>query len=53
MDVAGKVVFSKSVKGLKGSNIFTLNDLEKLQSAMYMLHIVTDDTHLVEKLIKK
>jgi Bacterial Ig domain/Secretion system C-terminal sorting domain len=53
VDVAGKVVLTKSVKGLKGSNIFTLNDLEKLQSALYMLHVVTDDTHLVEKLIKK
>ena len=53
VDVAGKVVLTKSVKGIKGSNIFTINDLEKLQSAMYMLHIVTDDTHVVEKLIKK
>ncbi len=53
VDVAGKVVLTKSLKGLKGSNIFTLNDLEKLQSALYMLHIITDDIHLIEKLIKK
>jgi Secretion system C-terminal sorting domain len=53
VDLSGKVVLTKLMKGLKGSNILTLNDLENLQAAMYMLHIVTDDTHLIEKLIKK
>ena len=53
IDVNGRVVFSKSVKGLKGFNWFTINDLDKLQSAPYMLHIKTDDATIVEKLIKQ
>jgi Secretion system C-terminal sorting domain/Bacterial Ig domain len=53
MDVSGKVVFTKTMKGMKGSNVFTLNDLEKLQASMYMLHIKTDDAQLTEKLIKR
>ena len=53
IDINGRMVFNKSVKGLKGFNWFTINDLDKLPSAPYMLHIVTDDTKIVEKLIKQ
>ena len=52
-DISGRIVFKKTVKGLKGFNWFTINDLEKLQSAPYMLHIKTDDATIVEKLIKQ
>jgi hypothetical protein len=53
IDINGRLVFSKSVKGLKGFNWFTINDLDKLPSAPYMLHIKTDDATIVEKLIKQ
>lgn len=53
IDINGRMVFSKTVKGLKGFNWFTINDLEKLPSAPYMLHIKTDDATIVEKLIKQ
>jgi hypothetical protein len=53
IDFKGAIVFRKTVKGLKGFNWFTINDLEKLQSAPYLLHIVTDDQIIVEKLIKQ
>jgi len=53
IDINGRIVFTKSVKGLKGFNWFTINDLDKLPSAPYMLHIKTDDATIVEKLIKQ
>ena len=53
IDINGRLVFSKSVNGLKGFNWFTINDLDRLQSAPYMLHIKTDDAVIVEKLIKQ
>lgn len=53
IDMNGRIVFSKSVKGLKGFNWFTINDLERLPSAPYFLHIATDDATIVEKLIKQ
>jgi len=53
IDINGRMVFSKSVKGLKGFNWFTINDLDKLPSAPYMLNIKTDDAMIVEKLIKQ
>jgi hypothetical protein len=53
IDINGRLVFSKSVKGLKGFNWFTINDLDKLPSAPYMLNIKTDDAIIVEKLIKQ
>ncbi|MES1181904.1 MAG: T9SS type A sorting domain-containing protein, partial [Flavobacterium sp.] len=53
IDINGRLVFTKSVKGLKGFNWFTINDLDKLPSAPYMLHIKTDDATIVEKLIKQ
>jgi hypothetical protein len=53
IDINGKLVFNKSVKGLKGFNWFTINDLDKLPSAPYMLQISTDDAIIVEKLIKQ
>ena len=53
IDINGRLVFNKSVKGLKGFNWFTINDLDKLPSAPYMLHIKTDDATIVEKLIKQ
>ncbi len=53
IDINGKVIFIKSVKGLKGFNWFTINGLEKLPSAPYMLNIKTDDAVIVEKLIKQ
>ena len=53
IDINGRMVFSKSVKGLKGFNWFTINDLDRLPSAPYMLHIKTDDAMIVEKLIKQ
>ena len=51
-DANGKLVFQKSVKGLKGFNWFTLRDLEKLSSGMYFLNIVTETDTIVEKIIK-
>jgi hypothetical protein len=53
IDFNGRMVFNKSVKGLKGFNWFTINDLDKLPAAPYLLHIVTDDAKIVEKLIKQ
>ncbi len=53
LDINGRLVFNKSVKGLKGFNWFTMNDLDKLPSAPYMLQIKTDDATIVEKLIKQ
>ena len=53
ISVNGTTVFSKSVKGYKGFNWFTISDLEKLPSAPYMLNIVTDDATIVEKLLKQ
>lgn len=53
IDINGRMVFSKTVKGLKGFNWFTINDLDKLPSAPYMLHIKTDDATIIEKLIKQ
>lgn len=53
IDINGRILFSKSVKGLKGFNWFTINDLDRLPSAPYMLHIKTDDATIVEKLIKQ
>ena len=53
IDINGRMVFNKSVKGLKGFNWFTINDLDRLPSAPYMLHIKTDDATIVEKLIKQ
>ena len=53
MDVNGKVVYSKQVKGLKGFNWFVVNDLAKLPSAPYILKLVTDESTFTEKLIKE
>ncbi len=53
IDINGRMVFSKTVKGLKGFNWFTINDLDRLPSAPYMLHIKTDDAMIVEKLLKQ
>ena len=53
IDINGRMVFNKQVKGLKGFNWFTINDLDRLPSAPYMLHIATDDAVIVEKLIKQ
>ena len=53
ISINGTTVFSKSVKGYKGFNWFTISDLEKLPSAPYMLNIVTDDATIVEKLLKQ
>ena len=53
IDMNGRIVFNKSVQGLKGFNWFTINDLERLQAAPYFLHIATDDALIVEKLIKQ
>jgi len=53
LDLNGKVVYSKKVKGLKGFNWFVVNDLEKLPTAPYILHLVTDEKTFTEKLIKQ
>ncbi|MEP7164571.1 MAG: Ig-like domain-containing protein [Ferruginibacter sp.] len=53
VDINGKIVYSKKVKGLKGFNWFTVNDLEKLPSAPYILNLVTDENTFTEKLIKQ
>jgi len=53
IDISGKLIFTKSVKGLKGFNWFTIDDLGRLPAAQYMLQIVTDDATIVEKLIKQ
>jgi hypothetical protein len=53
IDINGRIVYKKELKGLKGFNWFTINDLEKLPSAPYMLHIVTDDAAITEKLTKQ
>ncbi|MFN8243855.1 MAG: Ig-like domain-containing protein [Ferruginibacter sp.] len=53
VDISGRVVFSKVVKGYKGFNWYTINDLDRLPSAPYMLNIVTDDAVIVQKLIKQ
>ncbi|MBK8608723.1 MAG: T9SS type A sorting domain-containing protein [Chitinophagaceae bacterium] len=53
IDINGRIVFKKSVAGLKGFNWFTINDLDRLPAAPYMLHIVTDDATIVEKLMKQ
>jgi len=53
IDLNGKVVYSKSVKGLKGFNWFIVNDLVKLPSAPYLLKLVTDENTFIEKLIKQ
>ena len=53
MDINGKVVYSKQVKGLKGFNWFVVNDLIKLPSAPYILKLVTEETTFTEKLIKE
>jgi hypothetical protein len=51
-DAGGKLVFQKSVKGNKGFNWFTLQDLAKLPSGVYLLKIIADRDTIVEKLIK-
>ena len=53
VDISGKIVYSKKVKGLKGFNWFIVNDLEKLPSAPYILTLVTDENTFTEKLIKQ
>lgn len=53
IDLTGKMIFTKSVKGLKGFNWFTIDDLGRLPAAQYMLQIVTDDATIVEKIIKQ
>ncbi len=53
VDINGKVVYSKEVKGLKGFNWFVVNDLEKLPTAPYILNLVTDEQKFTQKLIKQ
>jgi hypothetical protein len=53
VDVTGKIVYSKKVKGLKGFNWFVVNDLEKLPTAPYILNLVTDENTFTQKLIKQ
>jgi hypothetical protein len=53
LDISGKSVYRKTVKGLKGFNWFTINDLEKLPAAPYILSISTDTETIVQKLIKQ
>ncbi|MCY7293086.1 MAG: T9SS type A sorting domain-containing protein, partial [Ferruginibacter sp.] len=52
-DFGGKRVYTKEVKGLKGFNLFTLENLEKLPTATYVLKIVTEYNTLSEKIIKQ
>ena len=52
MDVTGKLVLNKSLKAVKGLNVFSIDELEKLQSGIYIMHINTDDGQFIEKLIK-
>lgn len=52
-DFNGKRVYTKEVKGLKGFNLFTLENLEKLPTATYILKIVTAYNTLSEKIIKQ
>ena len=52
-DFSGKRVYTKEVKGLKGFNLFTLDNLEKLPTATYVLKIVTEYNTLSEKIIKQ
>ena len=52
-DFNGKRVYTKEVKGLKGFNLFTLENLEKLPTATYILKIVTEYNILSEKIIKQ
>jgi hypothetical protein len=51
-DAGGKLVFQKSVKGIKGFNWFTLRDLHKLPGGMYFLNIITKTDTIIEKLVK-
>jgi hypothetical protein len=51
-DVAGNMVYSKKVKGLKGANIITLSDLYKLAKGTYLLKVITDNNIITEKLVK-
>jgi len=53
VDVSGKIVYSKKVKGLKGFNWFVVNDLERLPTAPYILTVITDEQTFTEKLIKQ
>jgi hypothetical protein len=51
-DVAGNMVYSKKVKGLKGANIVTVSDLAKLPKGTYLLKVITDNNIITEKLLK-
>jgi hypothetical protein len=53
VDISGKVVYRKNVKGYKGFNWFVVNDLEKLPTAPYILNLVTDEKTFTQKLIKQ
>ena len=53
LDVAGKVVYTRSVKGNQGFNTFNIKDLDKLSNGTYILQIVTDDSMAYEKMVKQ
>ena len=53
LDVTGKTVYTRTIKGNQGSNSFVINDLVKLAAGTYILQIKTGDGIAYEKLIKE
>jgi hypothetical protein len=53
LDVGGKKVYQNEVRGVKGVNKITLNDLGQLPKGTYILKLTTDYNTFTEKLIKQ
>ncbi|GEM_PF-3050086 len=52
-NIAGQVLVSKQVMVQRGQNIVVLPELNKLQKGLYIVEFVSDDTRVVEKILKK
>ncbi len=52
-NIAGQVLVSKQVMVQRGQNIVVLPELNKLQKGLYVVEFVSDDTRVVEKILKK
>ena len=53
IDMYGRVVLTRKVKGVKGLNVFTFTGLDVLPPAAYMVKLTTDDMSVGRKVVKE
>ncbi|MFD2918977.1 T9SS type A sorting domain-containing protein [Terrimonas rubra] len=52
-NIAGQVLVNKQVMIQRGQNIVVLPELNRLQKGLYVVEFVSDETRVVEKILKK